>query len=485
MTIGREIRGGQARVGTLVPDSRKYFDRLVGASDGSVSVGQYAVGGGGAHLSALAEWGAPQYLIYSLYLSSHSLLTERIAAGQLETEGLARALEFLEKYGDRMSQVGAIEVGLRVLPERPEIAPLLVALVERIRYDDIGGRGSGIVLFSSLFHFVDAELSRNRLFAKEPPYYRRLAALAQAAMICGQINSMHMDGESISKWAFSRSLWQCELQSFVDMRSEPRWDYRLAAPSQLKSQFVGRVVIASRRFEAALTNHGRLANIVRELPECLEGGGTNQSYRMFLRGPLDGREDPLEELPANIARSIEEQLCTEEVRLRSFVPFVNAALFYRVKPQVVTLAAEALGRLEYGSSGVESASELFSLVRGLATAAAVCRSSRIAEEVRVLVRRYRRDSEPPIAAEDALEILLVAAASRADAEEWGRWVGGVFAGMALGELGEEEGKLGYFAVRRLCDIRPELWAHCGSAEAALAAWHGKLQDAVLKQRDVT
>ena len=40
---------------------------------------------------------------------------------RLDSEDLVRAFDFLDKHGDRISQLGAIDVGLRVLPERPEI----------------------------------------------------------------------------------------------------------------------------------------------------------------------------------------------------------------------------------------------------------------------------------------------------------------------------------------------------------------------------
>ena len=44
------------------------------------------------------------------------MLTDEISVDQLNDDDLVRAFDFLDNYGDRISQLGAIEVGLRVLP---------------------------------------------------------------------------------------------------------------------------------------------------------------------------------------------------------------------------------------------------------------------------------------------------------------------------------------------------------------------------------
>ena len=473
MTIQQDVRAGRAEVRTFIPTSRRYFDRLVGAFDGSANLREYSVGSGGEHLAALAEWRPVDGFLCGLYLSGHSRLTDGITVDRLGGKELPAVLERVARYGDRMSQVGAVEVGFRVLDTRPEIAPVLGVLVEGIRDDDAEKPGSRVMLFSSLFHLVDAELSRRRLFVEEPPYYRRLAALAQAAMICGQLNALDVDGEVVSRWAFARSLRQCEVQSYVDMRREPRWDYRLGAPSQFRAEFVGRVVIAARRFEKAVAGHETLARIVAELPGCLEGGASG-GMRMFLRGPLEGGEAGAGRLSTEISQSVESQLGATDVDLQSFAQLMDAAQFLELGPGVLALAAKALREVRGRLPGVESADQLFAFGRGMATVAAVSRNAELADEVRVLVRRCRRGGEIAVSMRHAVEILLIAAASRRELADWGRWVGEALTELAFGSLEGEEGIILRDYIRGLCDQRPELWGGCGRAEAALDAYGGRV-----------
>ena len=182
-----EIMHGQSSVSSLVPPSRRYFERLVGEYDGSASIRDYASGNGRALFDQLAAWRSYDGFLFSLFLSSHNSLTDEINVDQLSNEDLVTAYNTLEKYGDRISQLGAIEVGFRVLPSRPEIEQTLIRLIEQIRDDDVDGQTSGFKLLSALFCLVDGELSRIRLFSVEPPFYRRLAALSHAALIHRQL----------------------------------------------------------------------------------------------------------------------------------------------------------------------------------------------------------------------------------------------------------------------------------------------------------
>ena len=233
--LRREIDNERGSVSTLVPGSRGYFERLVGVYDGSASIRDYSARNGKAFLNQLAEWRPYDGFMFSLLLSSHASLTDEINVDHLSREDLVRAYNFLEKHGDRISQLGAIEVGFRVLPSRPEIEQALIRLIEQIRDDDVDGQASGFKLLPALFCLVYGELSRVRLFSAEPPFYRRLAALSHASLIHRQLVNSSIDIDQFSEWAFS-NLGGYYLQSFADMRSEPHWDPRLAVASQMKAE---------------------------------------------------------------------------------------------------------------------------------------------------------------------------------------------------------------------------------------------------------
>ena len=220
-TIYSEMLAGKSSVSSLVPSSRRYFERLVGAHDGSASIRDYAIGAGGRFLRELSAWRPYEGFLFSLFLSSHSAMTAEIGVERLKREDLVRVYDFIERRGDMISRMGAIEVGLRILPENPEIEPFLIRLVEHIRDDDVDGSTSGFKLFSALLVLVDGELARTRLMSAEPPFYRRLASLSQATLIHRQVVKSGIECDALCEWALNSRGEQYYMQSLSDMRMEP------------------------------------------------------------------------------------------------------------------------------------------------------------------------------------------------------------------------------------------------------------------------
>ena len=123
----------------------------MGKYDGSASIGAYAARNGRAHFNQLAGWRSNEGFTFSLLLSSHASLTEEIEVGGLRSEELVKAYDDLVAKGDRLSQLGAIEVGLRVLPSMPELEEPIIRLLEQIGDDDVNGQGSSFKLLATLF----------------------------------------------------------------------------------------------------------------------------------------------------------------------------------------------------------------------------------------------------------------------------------------------------------------------------------------------
>ena len=466
-----EIMHGQSSVSSLVPPSRRYFERLVGEYDGSASIRDYVSGNGSTLFDQLAAWRPYDGFLFSLLLSSHSSMTAEINVDQLSSEDLVRAFDFLDKHGDRISQLGAIEVGFRVLPSRPEIEQTLIRLIEQIRDDDIEGQASGFKLLSALFCLVDGELSRIRLFSVEPPFYRRLAALSHAALIHRQLADLGVNIDRFEEWAFSSRVEQYCMQSLADMRLEPHWDPRLAVASQMKAEFFGRIMISANEHEQKITD-SPIYNLVfgDDARSLLSLGGF---YAPWLPGPLEGTEGTHRSLPPEVAEAIETQLSANEVGPSSFIALVDCALTYRISADQAELAAKALMRASHRLQNIENRSQLFTILDGLATVAAVTRSPTLADELRILVRRYRHDAEYALYVQEVITICLVAAASHSDLSEWTEFVGDWLTEFAFGDLKNEEGQVFYSSLHWLCHAVPELWVSCGKADAALMAFNAR------------
>jgi len=470
-SIRSEIVSRQSTMSSLFPPSRRYFERLVGVYDGSASIGDYAAGGGRTLFHELSAWRPYDGFLYSLLLSSHSSLTSEINVDLLSSGELLRAYEFLEEHGDRISQLGAIEVGLRVLSARPEIEAVIMRLIEQIWDDDVEGKASGFHFLSALFVLVDGELSRTRLFAAEPPFYRRLAALAQAALIHRQLVNSPIEIDRFCGWAMNNRWQLYYLQSLADLRTEPRWVPDLASASQLKAECFGRIMIAAKNYEGNIK-----ASELRELVLGTEPGSLHflSSFpHPFLPGPLEGAADSQNMLPAEISEAIETQLSSEEVGPASFIALVNFSLIFRIDRDHAALAAKALKLASYRLANIEDRSQLVTILNGLAMVSAITRSHELADELRILVRRYRRDAEYALSLEEAMRIGLVAAASHPDLKNWRTFAGDWLTELAFEDLEYDEGQVLHSHLKWLCHVVPELWVTCGRADAALSAFNGR------------
>jgi len=471
-SISNEIARGQSNISSLVPPSRRYFERLVGIYDGSSSVQDYASDKGKTLFDQLSAWQPYDGFLYSLFLSSHSCMTAEINASQLSGEELVRAFSFLDKRGDRISQLGAIEVGLRVLPSKPEVEAIIIRLIKQIRDDDATKQESGFNLLSALFPLVDGQLSRLRLLSEEPPFYRRLAALSQAALIHRQLMNLSVDigkFSKFSKWAYDSFGRQYYLQSLTDMRLEPRWNPNYATPSQIKADFFGRIMITARKYRKNIAG-----SPIHDLVLGNDDGSLwalSDFFHPYLPGPLEGTEDTRVDLPADLVKEIKTKLGSGDVELSSFISLVNSAMIFRVGADQAELAAEALRRAKYRFSDIENRSELIATLDGLAAAAAVSRNHALADELRTLVRVYRRDAEYSLSAQEVMRFCLVAAASRSGLDDWVEFVGDWLTELAFGTLKGDEGRILHSHLKELCRIDPGLWATCSKADAALTAFN--------------
>ena len=455
-------------ISSLVPRSRRYFERLVGRYDDSETLRDYAGGGGRTLFRELSERQPYDAFLSSLFLSSHSFLTSEMKIDNLDEDDFIRACGFLERQGDRISQLGAVEVGLRVLPSMPGIEPCLVRLIKCIRDDDVDGKTGGFKLFSSLFVLVDGELSSTRLFSSEPPFYRKLAALSQAALINRQMANSGIDVDRLHGWALDNFGGRHYLQSLVDMRTEPHGSPFTGQANEIKLNCLSRIMIAAEKHARNIKSE--------ELSELVLGAEPGSMrhvlhpFSFYFPGPLDGTGESLQSLPAERSEEIRTQVTTGETSPASFVALANSALTFRIDPDHAELAAKALKSCSYRLADIENSSQLVIMLSGLASVAAVTRSPALADELRIVARRYRADVRHPVSVGEETMLCVAAAASHAGLEEWTEFVGRWMTELAfIDELKDDEATMLRSQLRYLCHAVPDLWVTCDRACAALAA----------------
>lgn len=462
---GVRTRGLEPRL--AAPGSRRYFERLVGSRGESASIQLHALAGARERLAELATWRPIGGFLQSLYMGLHPDLTGQIQVEGMSSEELVEAFEFILSSGDRVSQLGAIEVGLRVSAARPEVSSAVEKLVRLIRSDDTTGTGSSFRTYSLLYMLVFCELSRQQQLAGEPPFYRRLAASAQAGLIQRRMTA---EGVTLKESAFDSVAGEYLVQSLVDLRLEPRRHPTLAFAEQLQAHFLRRVLRAAERYENALEED--LIGEFRHLlgPEGLRQAG--EEFVLYTPGLLEEDEEE-RALPAEFSQAIEAQLQTDDpVEPADFNALRTCMTSFRICKEQTALVSAALERSKNRLANVRSRSELLATLAGLASAAAIARSEALSDALRVVVRRYRHDAEFSITLLEAMQILMVAAASRSQLEDWVDFVGDCLTEFAFGEIAEGDGQILHGYVRRFCELVPELWTTCGRADAALTAYNG-------------
>ena len=466
-----EITAGNSPISTLVPPSRLYFERLVGKYDDSPSIREYAAGSCKTLLNQLSEWRPYEGFLLSLLLSSHFSLTDEIDIDRLSSEDLVKAYTYLVTNGDRISQLGAIEVGLRVLPSRPELVESLTLLIKQIRDDNVEGTASAFRLLSTLFCFVDGELAGIRLLSDTPPFYRRLAAMSQASLIHRQLVISSVEIDRFCDMMPNDRRFKHFLHSLTDMRQEPRWDPKFAAASQLKSEFVGRIIIAADRFRDSLENSQVRSLLYTEEAESLRT--YSHLFFSYIPGPLEGVENTQVNLPSELAEIIKNQLSANTAEPSSFVALVNFGLVFGLTEELSKLAVHALSSANYRLRNIKNREQLVATLYGLATIAAATRNTALADAIRIIVRIYRADARLNLSIQEATNISLAAAASRTELNAWTEYVGECMTEFAFGKLQGDEGLECYAYLIGLCHSVPELWVTCGRADAALLAFNNK------------
>lgn len=466
LSIHGDMQTQQLKISKFVPNSAPYFQRLIGIYDDSPSIMEYAKGSGRKFLQELFDWKAYEGTLFALLLSSHPALTAEMSIIFKDNEKLPEVYEFLLKYGDPLSRIGAIEFGLPLLNERPEIKPSLLKLIQEICSDEAGKIEKEFKLFSALFILIDGELTRIRLMADKPPFYRRLASLAQAALFHRQMAQYPIDCHRFFDQAHLDRGVNYYMQSFSDMRTEPRWQPDFGLPDTMKNGFLGRLLNAIDLFKENFDDE-EIFHKVKEkiIQNTLK---SNKLFDFFYPGPLEGNLEFSNPLPDELKDKIEELFHKkDEITPSTLFILINSAIFFKIKPGQAEKATITLKFLNHRLPKLKDKSHIFNILYGLAMVAAVSRSPDLSEELKILARRYRRDAQFGISTEEEIRISLVASAALEGIVEWRQFLGEWLTELAFGDLNTEEANVFHLLLIALLHSVPELWITCSRAEAAL------------------
>ena len=472
-TIRDRLRRPNFSPADLVPGDLRYFDLLVGEPPAETKLQEFLSSILTSHVRTLIQWNSYEGLRAAFALSSHQMVSDVVDLTTVSRDEVGRVFQWLTDYGDRISQVGAIECGLRHLDLFPDIEPCLAAMTRALTTDDPEDPGGRLKLLSGLVVLVEGEVTRRGIARRRPPFWRRLASIAHAALLEREVLDGSLEPARLADWALKSGGVFYYMQSLVDLRQEPRWFPDFISPKQLRAEFLGRIATAAERHRKNIRGS--------ELSSLLWGEDSairSQTLIPYasLPGPLEGGLDAVIEVPAELESSIKTSLEAEELTSDSFIGLVNSSLIFRTDSQLSELAAQGLSRVGYQFRKLTGSDDPFSLLNGLAIVSAVTRSTALANEVRTLCRVARRRAPNNLPLEVVARVALVAAAASNDLSAWTDVVGDWLTELALADMSREEAIALQGDLSALLHIEPLLWGTCGRAEAALSAFLKSLPD---------
>jgi hypothetical protein len=450
----------------LVPRSLDYYERLVGRVEGQANIKEYADEVATEHVRKLLAWRTMDGLHQALLMGSHSLITGVLAKEPVSATEFDKLAKWVQ-VSDAISRGIVLELALRRSRDKAKIGANVGILAERFCGQGDKEKYDQFAVLSAAFVMVDGELGKTRVLVSKPPFWRRLAAFAHAALVARRVLSTKGDLSKFIAWMQSVRTAAYSMQCYVDLRREPRWLADFATSLQLKNEIGGRVLMAAAGDEKATDKLGLRDVLISDAPRSLK----KQLNLLFtlLPGPLEGNIDSVAQLHADQLEQMRKDLADASPAVSSFALMASAALFFKLPDDIPGLAVDAIRRAQYRLDAGGNADKLESCLVGLATAAAINRSHELADELFIIIRNYRRFFRDELELDAAFRTGMIACASRADLGDWCKCVGALISDLGFGELVRDEAVALYPLVIDLCDLVPELWAACGQGIAAIEA----------------
>ena len=521
----QKIRNGGVRRDELVPQSEAYFHRLAGRPS-DLKMTQKCLQD---HVQELVSWDQNRGASLALLLSSHSWITKHIIFHQFDDVALAELLAWLAAEGDLLSVLGAVEVGLSVVGERPGIADGLKGLVEWLIAESTSDRYR---LLSALFMFVEAEMSRLGLLREDPVYHRRISSLAHASLIERALlkAGMPLGLDELCEWLVGAAGRAFHVQAYTDLRLEPLWRPEQIRGERIRDEFIGRLVAAGRANletipegrlreimvvggavsagdvvgdwrivsvgvgDAVGARYGTTAGVSETIDaregvifeqlhsdevtmsaQCIsEEGGEFRTVESlvsvpysFMSGPIEGGIE-VKATPEYIGAQIERDLTLGGGGERSFRSLLVFAAMFRVSSRHVELAVHLLD-VEGGRIVYDE--HVLDILAGLAVVASSTRSTVLADRVRDLSGWCRRRGR--VTLKEEIVVCLIAAAAYEDLDDWCEVLGAWLSEMAFSNIEMADADDLILTIEELARITPEVWRSCGRAHAALCSVLGR------------
>lgn len=442
--LRQEFQCPSNKVSTLVPDTIRYYERLIGKFCGSENIDEYCKVELKAYFDNRIE---NEVSVNDLLMCIHKSISAVASSGLVDEAQYHAIANQAIQTCHPILLISCLEVGLlKFVDSSAAIIKKLFECISSPKTLD------NLRLFCSMAVFVDGELARLQIFKGKPPFYRRLASFSQSALIVKVGLEEGVAFDKVEQWASQQRGLYFFCRGFVDLMEEPRWLPTYLTAEQFINEIYGRVNIACQEFDKC--------QVVEYLQkELLSGSRLN--LHSFLPGPLEGNSTPAvvpDEISNLLAKHIES-----EASLESFRVLMNSAPFWNIDDDYLERAVSLLESAQHKLAAVNDKDSVYRVLNGLAQVACMTRSRKLAASVTILSRLYRDyidvDSEP----ENYLAIGVVAGAAFENKDSWAEYIGQWCTELAYLPISEDAIVRIEVMLERLCTLEPYLYYTCSKS----------------------
>ncbi|MBB3796006.1 hypothetical protein FHY17_000202 [Xanthomonas arboricola] len=452
--LHQQLASGSVQGSALVPRDRRYFERLVGPRGESQTVQQFA----GTKRENRVERDGIDGLADDLLVSAHSML---VPVGLIKSAPAAELRSWIAERIDGLdlwSLTGLIEGLLArddLLVEFESEAMQGISLLT----EHADGASERLGLQAALIAHIDGSINTGQMLLGEPPFWRRAASIAQAAVVERVLLSAGVPLSSFSVWA--KQAWpRFQAATLCDLVKEPRWHGYLLQPGQLSQELIGRVMNAAslRRGEIDGSQLGEL--IFAEAKGSL---ASKWSVAFAgLPGPLEGGTDFAPALPELLIEETMKALDQFETPLHErLLIAAHTTGLGRAPELLIDKIAATLRSFDASLADVEEVL-VHKFVIVLAMAASDSRHSGLAKAIEEFVV-----ARPNLPIAVRLHAGLTACGAFENESEWIDAVVLLVRRLTARGLDREEASHIYFVMSTMCEVQWSLRAPLGDTLARL------------------
>lgn len=452
--LRQEFQGKSNEISTLVPGNIRYYERLVGKYRGSRDVDEYCNNELNQYFDSRieSEVTANDFLT-CIHKSVSAVISNSIMDEDFYRSVANRAIETCHP----ILLISCLEIGVLKFADSSDT--IIRKLFDCMSSDKTL---NNLRIFCSMAIYVDGELARLKLFKGMPAFYRRLASFSQSALIVKVGLEEGVVFDKVEQWAAQNRGLYFFCQSFVDLLKEPRWLPTYLNAEQFINELYGRVY-----------NTLQVANKC-EVVEYLQSeilSGSQLNLHSFLPGPLEGNCVPAV-VPDEISNLLGKHIYGEP-SLESYRVLMNSAPFWKIDDEYLERAVSLLENAQHKLAEVNDKDTVYQVLNGLAQAACMTRSKRLADSVLILSRLYRDYIDVDYEPEDYLALGIVAGAAFEERNGWADYIGQWSTELAYMKISDETAERIEVMLERLCKQEPYLYYTCSKALDILRMLKGK------------